>query len=188
MKNEEHAIAQGRVEELNSELDEATALIAKQATILTGVANALHGDPPPLTTWSHHDLAELAAAMVAELESRRGSRIVNDALFAAANADVDRIGQRVARLEAAEANRAGRPVPPTDAEVEAHEARGGLWRCVVTIDGEVSHGLSFDLSRTPPSSAIPGFPRRRGSVYVETWWALDALGRVGAWPIVEVHP
>ncbi len=187
MKNEEQAIAQGRVEELNSELDGATALIAKQATILTGVANALHGDPPPLTTWSHHDLAELAAAMVAELETRRNTRIVNDALFAAANADVDRIAQRVVRLEAAEENRAGRTTPPTDAEVAAHGARGGSWRCIVTINGEIERSLCSDLNRTPPSSALVGFPRRRGSVYVETWWALDALGRVGAWPIVEVQ-
>lgn len=184
MKNEEQAIAQGRVEELNSELDEATALIAKQATILTGVANALHGDPPPLTTWSHHDLAELAAAMVAELESRRGSRIVNDALFAAANADVDRIDQRVARLEAAEENRAGRTTPPTDAEVAAHEAKGGLWRCVVTISGVIERGLCFDLNRTPPRSALAGSPRRFGETYIETWWALDARGWVCAWPVV----
>jgi hypothetical protein len=187
MKNEEQAIAQGRVEELNSELDEATALIAKQATILTGVANALHGGESPLVMWSHHDLAELAAAMVSELESRRNTRVVSDALFAAANADVDRIAQRVVRLEAAEASRAGRTTPPTDAEVAAHSARGGSWRCIVTINGEIERNLCSDLNSTPPSSALVGFPRRRGSVYVETWWALDDRGWVCAWPIVEVR-
>lgn len=43
-------------------------LITRQAEILTGVANALNGQPPPLTSWSHHDLAEKAAAMVARAE------------------------------------------------------------------------------------------------------------------------
>ena len=43
------------------------ALLARQRAILTGVANALRGDPGPLASHSHHDLAERAAAVVAEL-------------------------------------------------------------------------------------------------------------------------
>lgn len=43
------------------------ALLARQHAILTGVANALRGDPGPLASHSHHDLAERAAATVAAL-------------------------------------------------------------------------------------------------------------------------
>ena len=43
------------------------ALLARQHAILTGVANALRGDPGPIASHSHHDLAERAAAMVALL-------------------------------------------------------------------------------------------------------------------------
>jgi len=43
------------------------ALLARQRAILTGVANALRGDPGPLASHSHHDLAERAAAVVAAL-------------------------------------------------------------------------------------------------------------------------
>jgi len=42
------------------------ALCVQQAKILTGVANALRGDPPDLHHWSHHDLAERARDVVAE--------------------------------------------------------------------------------------------------------------------------
>lgn len=51
-----------------SEVDYLDALLARQHAILTGVANALRGDPGPLASHSHHDLAERAAAMVALLE------------------------------------------------------------------------------------------------------------------------
>jgi len=43
------------------------ALLSRQHAILTGVANALRGDPGPLASHSHHDLAERAASTVAAL-------------------------------------------------------------------------------------------------------------------------
>ncbi len=51
-----------------AEVDYLDALLARQHAILTGVANALRGDPGPLASHSHHDLAERAAAVVALLE------------------------------------------------------------------------------------------------------------------------
>jgi len=41
-------------------------LCVKQAKILTGVANALRGDPPDLHHWSHHDLAQRVGDVIAE--------------------------------------------------------------------------------------------------------------------------
>lgn len=55
---------------LRAELDELHTLVARQAAILTGVANALRGPPGPLASHSHHDLAERAAEMAEE--RRRG--------------------------------------------------------------------------------------------------------------------
>ncbi len=47
------------------EVDALESLVARQRDILTGVANALRGDPGPLASHSHHDLAERAAQIVA---------------------------------------------------------------------------------------------------------------------------
>jgi len=52
-----------------AEIDHLDALLARQHAILTGVANALRGDPGPLASHSHHDLAERAAAVVAERDA-----------------------------------------------------------------------------------------------------------------------
>jgi hypothetical protein len=52
---------------LQDEVDELHAIVARQRAILTGVANALRGDPGPLASHGHHDLAERAASTVAAL-------------------------------------------------------------------------------------------------------------------------
>ena len=56
---------------LCEEIDELHAQVDRQRAILTGVANALRGDPGPLASHSHHDLAERAAGVV---EGARGMR------------------------------------------------------------------------------------------------------------------
>lgn len=72
--NDDGARTLAIVDAAEKELAEAHALIARQAAILTGVANALRGEPPPLKTHSHHDLAERAAE-VAE-RARAHGRVV----------------------------------------------------------------------------------------------------------------
>ena len=59
---------------LCEELDELHALVDRQRAILTGVANALRGDPGPLASHGHHDLAERATGLVT------GARGMRDAL------------------------------------------------------------------------------------------------------------
>ena len=51
---------------LRAERDGEHDLIARQAAILTAVANALKGTPPALSSHSHHDLGAVAAATVAQ--------------------------------------------------------------------------------------------------------------------------
>lgn len=81
-----------------AEIDYLDALLARQHAILTGVANALRGDPGPLASHSHHDLAERAAAVVRErddlrdaareyLEARRGALLATLAYLDADPAD-----------------------------------------------------------------------------------------------------
>ena len=51
---------------LRAERDGEHDLIARQAAILTAVADALKGPPPALSSHSHHDLGAVAAATVAQ--------------------------------------------------------------------------------------------------------------------------
>lgn len=60
------------------DVDEAETLVSKQAALLTGVANALRGDPAPLASHGHHDLPERAAAVVSERD--RLQRVCSEAL------------------------------------------------------------------------------------------------------------
>ncbi|MBD2760060.1 hypothetical protein IEE94_11130 [Yimella sp. cx-573] len=59
--------------ELESVTDEYDHAITKQGRLLTGVANALNGQPPELTTWGHHDLPELAEEAVNERDTLRAT-------------------------------------------------------------------------------------------------------------------
>lgn len=82
-----HAERESVVAELDRARDETDyldALLARQHAILTGVANALRGDPGPLASHSHHDLAERAAAAVAEVARLRALLEVAQTSLAAA--------------------------------------------------------------------------------------------------------
>lgn len=101
-------------------------------------------------------------------------------------ADVEALARaKGAELDALRAIVEGRTTPPTDEECEAHEAAGGLWRWIVTVDGSVSWGLSSDIGPTCDTRPLSGVPRRIGSVYAVRWWPLDSTGRPCAWPTTE---
>lgn len=51
--------------------DELHALSQRQGDLLTGAINALRGEPPKLTWWSHHDVVERAQQVVAERDALR---------------------------------------------------------------------------------------------------------------------
>src|SRR5258708_8329368 len=52
------------LDEMRAEENASYELVARQGDLLTGVVNALRGEPPPDTLWSHHDAAELAQKTV----------------------------------------------------------------------------------------------------------------------------
>lgn len=49
--------------------DEYDALLKRQSDLLSGVALAIKGPEPELTSWSHHDVVELAAGVVAQRDA-----------------------------------------------------------------------------------------------------------------------
>ena len=68
-----------RADRLQEEIEEYDAILTRQSDLLTRTVNALRGNPPPLTSWSHHDIPELAAEKVAEVARLTAER---DALAA----------------------------------------------------------------------------------------------------------
>ena len=56
-----------RADRLQKDVEEYDAILTRQSDLLTRTVNALRGNPPPLTSWSHHDIPELAAEKVAEV-------------------------------------------------------------------------------------------------------------------------
>ena len=57
------------IDELREHEEGLHQLTQNQARILSATAIALRGPQPPLTLWSHHDVAELATAAVARAEA-----------------------------------------------------------------------------------------------------------------------
>lgn len=61
---DEIASLSAEITDLEVEIEEFDALLIRQGALLTETVNALKGPPPELTTWSHHDVAELARQAV----------------------------------------------------------------------------------------------------------------------------
>lgn len=78
----------------------------------------------------------------------------------------------------------GRTTPPTGPEMVAHEARGGLWRFVSTMNGAVIYGCSDDGVRWIYGDPMASLPKRVGYTYETRYWALDAQRNLTAWPKV----
>lgn len=67
----------------------------------------------------------------------------------------------------------GRTVPPTDAEIAAHERAGGRWRCALVHLRGGHDWMDDDDARAKVRLSAPGTWR---------WWPLDASGRPCPWP------
>lgn len=67
----EHPALIAAVRERDESLEEYANLCDRQAAILTRAANAFNGQPGPLMMHSHHDVGELAEALVAEVRELR---------------------------------------------------------------------------------------------------------------------
>ena len=78
-----------RADRLQEEVEDYDATLTRQGDLLTRTVNALRGNPPPLTSWSHHDIPELAAEKVSEVTRLTAER---DAL-AAQVAQVEALGE-----------------------------------------------------------------------------------------------
>lgn len=70
---------------------------------------------------------------------------------------------------------AGRPVPPTDDEIEAHAKAGGTWYVSST------HGRGLT---TTTGDAFAIRDHVVANNYAATWWAIDTRRRPCPWPVV----
>jgi hypothetical protein len=131
-------------------------LIARQAGILTAVADALKGPPPALSSHSHHDLGDVARRVVAERDDAR--------------AEVETLRAEAALLRSIIEGRAAPTresfiaLGATDGTVRYHRPDGG-------------HGW-FPAS-DPWWGAVVSLCREGARL-----WAHDADGRPCAWPMV----
>ncbi len=60
-----------QVEQLNEESELDEKLIGAQSKLLSGVVNAVRGEPPAMTLWSHSDAVELVQKMAALVEEHK---------------------------------------------------------------------------------------------------------------------
>ncbi len=202
-------IAEGAIEreELRREVDHLDALLARQRAILTGVANALRGDPGPLASHSHHDLAERAAAVVAERDAA-----VADAARARAAYATDLAGLRAEVRRADDARAAWRdlrdaaremltaleaPAPVWDADESEHDAHAArLTRALDAVRAMLAGGGAAGdatMRRDLPAEAVVVCPAcgvditadlDDGAVYVTRRHSRREPARVGAGEIV----
>ncbi len=154
-------------ERLELECAKLRAAIATQAA----AARTLKGSRDALAARDQRILKSLDAkdrsALLAELDSMRGER--------------DQWNAQATDLELI---LAGRTTPPTEPEMVVHQATGGLWRWVSTMNGAVIHGCSDDGAYWIYGDPLDGLPKRIGSVYVTRYWALNAKRELCAWPKV----
>lgn len=151
--------------------------------------NAIQGELAQLADVAQAQ-ARTAFARVALLEAERDEART---LLRAAEARVARLDAQLlaqareaihdrrttdARIASLQAAVAGREDPPTDAEIAAHEAEGGRWRCVVpgalSMSADALHGHAARLHRDTVLAA--GFD--------SLWWALDRRAGFDPWPTV----
>lgn len=172
----------------DAQVTEYDALLKRQSQIMTGVANALRGVPPPLTQHSHHDLAERAAAVVAE----------RDAL----SVEVLALRARVAELEAAVGPAEKPPIIPAKfakrlapyVVIHAEENADGTVSLARTALGERKFYASVtaaNVRATVISSLLSVLRDARRSGHEDAEATIDAINRVDVlfdalWP--EVQP
>ena len=146
------------------EVDRLDALLARQHAILTGVANALRGDPGPLASHSHHDLAERAAAMVAVLAVTQASlEAASSGRRVTVVDEIERLQREIATLRAAYAT----DLDGLRAELRRADDERAAWRDLRDAAREylaardVVRGLVMERAHERQTAA-------------ESWAALDA--------------
>ena len=82
-----------RADRLQEDVEEYDAILRRQGDLLTRTVNALRGNPPPLTSWSHHDIPELAAEKVSEVERLTEAYQWTDQVLTAVTAERDALAE-----------------------------------------------------------------------------------------------
>lgn len=100
-RESERDAARSALTEAREEIENYDRTLIRSSEIMTGVANALNGPPPDLTTWSHHDLTEKAQAAVDALAAsdaaiERVLALADLAESDSAGGSLEAIGQNIA--------------------------------------------------------------------------------------------
>ena len=120
-----------RADRLQEDVEEYDATLTRQRDLLTRTVNALRGDPPPLTSWSHHDIPELAAEKVAEVERLTAER---DAAIERLERVIDQ-WRKTGRAVISEMNRADNAEAERDALAAAHARESEkVWKVEEVMD------------------------------------------------------
>lgn len=136
---------QERIAQLEQDVEEYDGILGRQGDLLTGVANALRGQPPELTTWSHHDLPERAQALLDERDTLLRTALTKDERNEAIAALYDRLFE------------AKRYVADSKRTIEAHQDHQ---TCCISglVDREREHLAAFKQRR----DSIVGALRKMG--------------------------
>ena len=132
-------------------------------------------DPSPMTP---EEIAEVEALLPPDLWDGRSSAL------ALCSEDERGVLSSVVlgllrRARAAEAIVAGRTTPPTDAEIYAHDARGGAW--LVTLPPRAQVRMMPETRYTSDPAEVSRLWWSEGA-----WWVPVLHGRPCAWPTVGV--
>ncbi len=128
------------------------------------------------------ELAALQRLLDTEAARRRVAGVTKDpvAQVAELRAEVERLRTIIA----------GRPTPPTNAEIASHHASGGMW--LVHTGKTTSHIMlpSRGYLGDAQGAASWATMYRSGEWIGDPlcWWPLDATGRPCAWPEVLTCP
>ena len=61
------SVVRAERDEVREDVSEYDGILSRQGDLLTRTVNVLRGDPPPLTSWSHHDVPELARGLADQM-------------------------------------------------------------------------------------------------------------------------
>jgi len=157
----------------------------RNAALIVGAVNALPGlldaaEQMQLARDIHADYVRTsdenarrgAAALIALTERAERAERERDDLAATLETRTAEHALAMARVAELEAIIAGRTTPPTDAEIEAHLATGGIFG-MVCAEGYFTGSSVAEIRKQDDQP--PG-----------RWWAHDREGRPCAWPTAEV--
>ena len=169
-----------RLDALRGSLDDSERLAA-------GLRDDLERLRERLRPWQ--DAAADATTLRTRAEAERDAALAHAEELTRALRIADRTHDAtLAERDALRAIIDGRTTPPTEAEIEAHDAAGGWWLYLPERGIGRCSCSACRTAQMPAGELLPGNVRMVAAVGGGRWWALDAQRRPCAWPVVTEAP